>query len=228
MNTIETVVGDKSRGAGIGENTVAEGRRTGKKTQKTPSSPLKMIRRLEREALDDDESSSCVVSAETRTQKKSRVDDTPVSTLSSVDEGDSSGDSEWTGERESVFGSIPHEVLFFMMKTWWTPDAWYSTLLVCRRWAAVGTSAFNPFQTARSLMHGVFVDQKHLARLAASPRLPDILVDPSIIEAMCQRVKDSATLNAFITRGTDIYCDHLVLTFFAQQVSTVFYSRVTR
>lgn len=139
----------------------------------------------------------------TRTSSSSSGDDALllIERAASPKELEQTSGDEWTGEKDSVFRLLPRDVLFYMMNVVWTPDMWFATLLVCRRWSAIGTAAFNPFQTAKSLLHGVFVNHAHLGRLAQSPRLPDTVLELPLLEAICLRVKDETALDIFIGKG---------------------------
>jgi ankyrin repeat protein len=147
--------------------------------------------------LKDEDSSSSAVDATTTTttKKRSRDEDTSLS------EAWCDETNEWSGESESVFGTISDDVLYVMMKTYWKPEFWHATLFVCRRWSSIGSLAFNPFQTARSLMYGVFVNEAHLLRLAQSPRLASVVLDVPVLETICQRVKNRNALDVFIAKG---------------------------
>ena len=156
---------------------------------------------LRKRHSDDESSSSVDLEGVKRVCQKQDEDSSSLAVETSTFSLLCTEQDEWSGESESVFGMVPDDVLFLMFKEHWSPSTWYATLLVCRRWKNVGSIAFNPFQTARPLMYGVFVNEKYLLRLAQSPRLAAVVLELPVLESICQRVKEPAALSVFIEKG---------------------------
>lgn len=96
---------------------------------------------------------------------------------------------------------ILDDILFYMMRYIWTTDMFYPCSLVCKRWSEVQKKVQLNFETTRSIAHGIYLDNTHLARIAQDPRMDMVTLDSTLLKALCRIVRTRELIDSFLKRG---------------------------